>query len=1798
MSKDYAEIMLQAMDAISSKRIEAVRFDTTDSATIVETVDSDLGKYVVSTGTTKYVAYSVNTKYRVGDRVYVTVPNGDYEQQKIIIGKQVTDSSKPFVYVAPFDTIVNISENLIPKTAKIQAGIRANCFYDYSEERIKSILKGEDQEYQSEGFLETKIWEREFDKENLVGYTRLGIQAQFMSWLYTWRTISGDYGLKLQLIYKVKNCESYLHNYEETLYKLQGIFDYENTDAGRTAQTNDWNWILNSSFVPIENDRKELNTINVNYLIGKTDDLLNSLQGVRTLYFDCSNFYGDPYNFNTWFQQEAVFDISSLGEEAQIVKMELYFYQTPGTFFRQNEQPVPYRPENSPFGDEETGFLEPNLYVKDPYICVGFGVGEFEEDDLSLYTIDSLTYSYVIPDNYTEEDWLRKTLQLRWIHEYEDGTISEVKKSGNSELPQLNYEIRWYRYELGAPAPDPYAGVYWRRIERNDPRSFSYEISGNNRLKKERPEEKFKVIILLYKLNDEEQEYYTNIYRSNILTFTNEDEVISQKILDQITGFFLDTNDGSDGNYFIYGQNGHIKEQPDSKQIRQVQCFFKPNNKVTAEILTDATKLIWRFPAKNSMIKLADIAFGGDIIKDSDWIGGTNNRTISTDPNKGAAVASFDEIDTWEIAPSFVINQYGDNSQKYELGTQVNTNNYGQQNSGVVYHVSWSKVWYDLDTDEYVIGYKGDPSYNYFINPVICYTLNSDYIVSNTSNTISCTIEKDGITYTAYKTMRFGPAGTNGSAYTLIVEFDDTDNSSFVLTEGTSEEIGVTAYLLDENGRKVSDYEGTYEWEWLLPTSGSKVNISSGFAENDTLHDHITLAHNSVNLHPIAPANEGESWTDPQLYYLQCKLINFGSYPLVRIIPIAVRKNRSYVMRTGPTQVTYKSTGYPWYYTGPYTLSQRIDGEDGWDEITNGNWQICNPYGVLNNFLGNINVPENTLQPCGIYVKDAGQYGVQFLDENNEVLWTQPIYCCINEYPSSTLNRWDGKGIEIDEANGTIVAPAIAAGKKNYDNTFSGVMMGDWNRKTDTASELAEQTGIYGLNHGSVSYAFMEDGTAFIGKSGMGRILFDGSESTIKSEAYQQGDGGMKIDLDDGIIDIQGTIKTARNPVFHSNNNDGTGYYKSDNTYTRSGSEITISANGPTYLSIKTEDPNIDETVSTLGTEIMHVGSDNYFLQSDDFLAPTENQAARGTKIDLKTGNVILANSVTWSDSGDNKPYQVLYCRGIRHDAYVIADDINNSNFDGQKSSLYIKGSQSLSDLAAQLQISVPYLMNLINSGAIDPNDYYLQVQNNATFDPYMDYYRQGVGANRYYYTAPLIRPTHNQAGKQDLPSNPPDPASWHSNFTTYTSNNDSIDPYGSDNYYSVSYDTGQTWSKPQAINGHFDSSNLLASLLNNKSIDGIYNNGTDIGIRAAAIRTGLLYSREGNLATTDNTFDLIRQKVHFTLDLDTGKIDLHNNQGDYLRIGTGNTDGISLGNGAFIVDSSGNLTLQDNSNSNSIFKISPKGNISATINNNSLTNLVIQSGTIFGVTKDGKLYSSSGQIGGWTITSDTIESYSGSSLTNINPAWLGNKWAEVSNLDNGYFLRSSIYKDGYWQYPFTVDDEGKLTATNADIKGTIRVEELYIDNQKVVKTPLTIPVRFEVEPITGPKYLGSTKSTYYKYYDSDTVYSTNPGDKTVPWSMSCSVGQVDEFANRVVVTFPASYYTAAVGDTGYTWGQMWNLYGSIITYFTVNYNHLIKPTAYDYYTANIDPEGTLGYTPKITKVIDVNGWTINGVSG
>jgi hypothetical protein len=109
------------------------------------------------------------------------------------------------------------------------------------------------------------------------------------------------------------------------------------------------------------------------------------------------------------------------------------------------------------------------------------------------------------------------------------------------------------------------------------------------------------------------------------------------------------------------------------------------------------------------------------------------------------------------------------------------------------------------------------------------------------------------------------------------------------------------------------------------------------------------------------------------------------------------------------------------------------------------------------------------------------------------------------------LNNWDNK-LTIDEKNGTILSNFVGAGIKTENNSFSGVLMGKIEAATGieidgadddllTRSLATNHTGIglYGFNEGTQSFGFNINGTAFLGKSGGGRISFDGNHGFIYS---------------------------------------------------------------------------------------------------------------------------------------------------------------------------------------------------------------------------------------------------------------------------------------------------------------------------------------------------------------------------------------------------------------------------------------------------------------------------------------------------------------------------------------------------------------------------------------------------------------------------------------------------------------------------------------------------------------------------
>ena len=104
---DYNDILCEAVDTIVKKRLENVSYDNTVVAEVIDAVNAQYGHYVVQEGKITYDVLSDNTSYKVGDKVYVTIPGNDYSKTKIILSAyKDEDEIKALSLVRPTDIYI------------------------------------------------------------------------------------------------------------------------------------------------------------------------------------------------------------------------------------------------------------------------------------------------------------------------------------------------------------------------------------------------------------------------------------------------------------------------------------------------------------------------------------------------------------------------------------------------------------------------------------------------------------------------------------------------------------------------------------------------------------------------------------------------------------------------------------------------------------------------------------------------------------------------------------------------------------------------------------------------------------------------------------------------------------------------------------------------------------------------------------------------------------------------------------------------------------------------------------------------------------------------------------------------------------------------------------------------------------------------------------------------------------------------------------------------------------------------------------------------------------------------------------------------------------------------------------------------------------------------------------------------------------------------------------------------------------------------------------------------------------
>lgn len=371
-------------------------------------------------------------------------------------------------------------------------------------------------------------------------------------------------------------------------------------------------------------------------------------------------------------------------------------------------------------------------------------------------------------------------------------------------------------------------------------------------------------------------------------------------------------------------------------------------------------------------------------------------------------------------------------------------------------------------------------------------------------------VDKNGHSYSTWKTFNFSSLGSSGTNYTLMIE--DVVNNK--------------AALYDPDHKKLYDTEtDTDAFVW---------------------YDY--------------PNNtEAQSFVDSERGYAVKKVSTpidwLGSTITIETLAANFYRRQDNIGYNGPTTIVYDSAGVnPIYYDGEINLFN-LETNEKLNNLTyefkyyspaDLDRELDSPPSNVEDYPRLVYDAEKTPYPhlavSKMYLENNDLVVLEIY-QNNTLEWRQPLIILQNRYAFSAFNNWDG-ALKIDSANNMIYSAAMVAGTKR-DNQFTGVALGAFSKfDTSTNAYGAAAHGLWGFDAGAQAFGFTADGKAFIGKSGTGRINFDGTNGVIASASWLDNKGdlkgsldnnatGLKIDLKNGHL----SIDAANDNHFYFNNN-------------------------------------------------------------------------------------------------------------------------------------------------------------------------------------------------------------------------------------------------------------------------------------------------------------------------------------------------------------------------------------------------------------------------------------------------------------------------------------------------------------------------------------------------------------------------------------------------------------------------------------------------------------------------------------
>lgn len=644
---------------------------------------------------------------------------------------------------------------------------------------------------------------------------------------------------------------------------------------------------------------------------------------------------------------------------------------------------------------------------------------------------------------------------------------------------------------------------------------------------------------------------YDKAYKEIKIDFTAIalDDIAKQNILSK--KFISEDRDGS--LTFILPKSEEKKEEEETQVI-----LYDENNKITVcldGLSSSATFKCTVYTKSGEMLGTKTITL-------------TNNNYIGDKTfliNGGDQVFNYDDKgrSPFSGANSFV-------AKPVELSLKIIDNTTGEDISDVasISKIIWRIPNADKSFIKSVKGKIGDkecPQINNTIENAATLSINiaDDYNANYNDNQISVEVVMGGETICASTNFAFlkaGQSGTNGTEYTLRIYpkntsepynnlvFQEEDNKVSVkfnnIPEATGTIIGQpynwtmykngSVYLSSDsnanNSVDISDKDSA-TWEILtnLYNRGNEdedkvlLNVSAGNAfglnvEKDKLtmdmlinNGKPVLYNNLVKFTYTRNAQEEKAIFGGTVDNTVISTV----YPITNIIKSKMMKDNAIEIRGGFRQVQYDSsrTNPQYDNSSPFTIV--IKSKNGMDVTSSYSFEWL-ALGTVENGKNSEDLKLLKAENNTAMYEPAYQYGGLCLNNTASCIIRSvdticavvniPIYFYVDKYGLSNVNGWDGNSIQLNEDGGYILAPQVGAGKKDVENGFTGVLMGE----VKEASRSNSDVGLLGYYNGQRSFFVdAESGGAIFGKNSTGAIVIDPS---LETSAFIYGGNYFKTD--------------------------------------------------------------------------------------------------------------------------------------------------------------------------------------------------------------------------------------------------------------------------------------------------------------------------------------------------------------------------------------------------------------------------------------------------------------------------------------------------------------------------------------------------------------------------------------------------------------------------------------------------------------------------------------------------------------